>query len=92
MGSEGFEIGRVGTGCLVLIEKARCLHTPGGSAIEFWLSDAARADKTCGGGANITAACPAGSKPLLASGTKEPTAESALRPVGAGAGGWTLGC
>ena len=57
----------------------------GGSAIEFWLSDAARADKTCGGGANISAACPAGSKPPPVSGS-----------VGTGASvetkGWTPGC
>ena len=75
----------------------------GGSAIEFWLSDAARADKTCGGGANISAACPAGSKPLplaLAPEVPEPepepataeVPESALRPIGAGAGGWTPSC
>ena len=75
----------------------------GGSAIEFWLSDAARADKTCGGGANISAACPAGSKPLAtkeseleataaaAEPTAEPTAESALR-IGAESEGWTPSC
>jgi len=66
----------------------------GGSAIEFWLSDAARADKTCGGGANLSAACPAGSKPLPLARKEpleEPTAESALR-VGAQAQGWTPSC
>lgn len=58
----------------------------GGSAIEFWLSDDARADKTCGGGANISAACPAGSKPPPL------TAFSQGVGVSAQADGWTPSC
>jgi hypothetical protein len=59
----------------------------GGSAIEFWLSDAARADKTCGGGANISAACPSGSKPppLASSASAAPS-----RPIEVE--GWTPSC
>ncbi len=59
----------------------------GGSAIEFWLSDAARADKTCGGRANISAACPAGSEP-------PPLSSTSSAGVGASAKmeGWTPSC
>ena len=57
----------------------------GGSAIEFWLSDAARADKTCGGGANISAACPAGSKP-------PPLSVSVATGASVETAGWTPGC
>lgn len=70
----------------------------GGSAIEFWLSDAARADKSCGGvQAGIAAACPNGSKPLLDQSTSASapaanfnnlrSAELALKEEG-----WTPSC
>ena len=66
----------------------------GGSAIEFWLSDAARADKTCGGvQQGIAAACPNGSRPLLsASATPSAPGAAVSAEVALKDGGWTPSC
>ena len=62
----------------------------GGSAIEFWLSDAARADTTCGN-TNTTSVCPPGSSsssalpPLAAAESVEEAAQAASPE------GWTPG-
>lgn len=76
----------------------------GGSAIEFWQSPAARADKTCGGGINITSACPPNTlatevpeapeapTPALALAPAAAAAAEASSSVAAKAGGWTPSC
>lgn len=63
----------------------------GGSAIEFWMSDAARSDASCGGVAvGVNAACPGSQNPAFNS------ANDLLRgdvtPPGSGSAGWSDGC
>ena len=60
----------------------------GRSAIEFWQSDAARADRTCGGGLNITPACPPAPARIDSRNITAPPVGNA--PVGTG--GWTPSC